>query len=58
MVTTVLNLPQILDNLSLLVMDEKMTALARYYYSRVKIARIKFHKEIKEEKTTLLNARC
>lgn len=58
MVSTVVNLPQILDSLALLVIDEKMTALARYYYSRVKIARIKFHKEMREEKTALLNARC
>jgi hypothetical protein len=31
-------------------MDEKMTPLAKYYYSHVKIARIKFHKENKQEK--------
>lgn len=32
-----------------MVMDEKMPPLARYYYTNVKIARIKFHKDQKPQ---------
>jgi hypothetical protein len=34
-----------------MVMDEKMPPLARYYYTNVKIARIKFHKDQKQPVT-------
>lgn len=37
-----------LEDFSLMVMDEKMPPLARYYYTNVKIARIKFHKDQKQ----------
>jgi hypothetical protein len=48
---------QALQSFSLLVMDEKMSPLGRYYYSNTKIARIKFHKDAREDVAAIPGAK-
>lgn len=52
-----LDFKHMLQGYSLLIMDEKMSPLGKYYYSNINIARIKFHKESREEVSSSMNDR-
>ncbi len=51
-ISNLFDFKQILQSFSLMIFDEKMNGLGKHYYDHVKIGRIKFHKDIREDTPT------